>query len=595
MQNAANQTLAQDTFPLDGFRLSRLAQAVEGLSREQLTWASGYLAGLGAAPAWPEPQLAKGPALTILYASVGGNARSVAETLEDDASARGLSARLVSADQYKARDLGKERLLYVVISTQGEGDPPESAHELFRYLTGKKPPRLEALEYAIFGLGDSGYEHFNQAARDLDRHFQALGATAVAERVDADVDYQGQTDDWYAQVLRIAEKTRPADEAQVIPLQRQAPGIVRHDRQHPYPAEVLENRPITTPDAVTAVHHLVLEIDPGVIRYQPGDALGVLFHNDAALIEEILALTGLSADLPVRVRDEGLSLYEALRSHLELTQLHPRVVAGWAEHTGNSELTGLVADEVALRAFAGERQLVDLLLAHPAPIDAVSLVTMLQPLQPRLYSIASSQTEYPDEVHLTVARVEYESFSRAHLGGASGHLTRRIEQGDVQAIYVAENNGFRLPRDSGTPVIMVGAGTGIAPFRAFLQQRAAEDGQGRNWLVFGNRHFHHDFLYQKDWIDYRKAGHLDRVSLAFSRDSDDRPYVQDRLLEAGAEVYRWLRDGAHFYVCGGLAMEKAVRRSLTKIVETHAGLSPAEADEFIEDLQSQGRYQKDAY
>jgi len=595
MQDAANGALAQNAFPLDGPRLSRLGQAVEGLDPAQLNWASGYLAGLGAATAVSAAQTTRAPALTILYASAGGNARSVAETLADDAAARGLSSRLVSADQYKARDLGKERLLYVVISTQGEGDPPESAHELFRYLTGKKPPRLEALEYAIFGLGDSGYEYFNQAARDLDRHLQALGATAVAERVDADVDYQGQTDDWYTQVLRIAEKTRPADEAQVIPLQRQTPGVVRHDRNHPYQAEVLENRPITTTDAVTAVHHLALEVDPEVIRHQPGDALGVVFHNDAVLVEEILALTGLTADAPVRLQDRTLRLYDALRSHLELTQLHPKVVAGWAEHTGDGELLGLVGDQAGRRAFAGERQLLDLLLAHPAPIDAGALLALLQPLQPRLYSIASSQAEYPDEVHLAVARVEYESFGRGHVGGASGHLTRRVEQGDVQAVYVVENNGFRLPRDNGAPVIMVGAGTGIAPFRAFLQQRVADGSEGHNWLVFGNRHFHHDFLYQKDWIDYRKAGHLERVSLAFSRDSDDRPYVQDRLLEAGAEIYRWLRDGAHFYVCGGLAMEKAVRRSLATIVETHAGLSPAEAGEFIQDLQSQGRYQKDAY
>ena len=595
MQNAANEAEVQGAFPLDGLQLSRIVQAVDGLSREQLTWASGYLAGLGAAPAWSAPRMVEAPAFTVLYASVGGNARSVAETLADEATARGLSPRLVSVDRYRVRDLARERLLYVVISTQGEGEPPEGAHELFRYLSGNKPPQLDDLEYAIFGLGDSSYQHFNRAAHDLDRHFQALGATAVAERVDADVDYLGQTEDWYARVLRIAEKTRPADQAQVIPLQRASAVAVRHDRNHPYRAELLENRRITTDDAVSAVHHLALEIDPAVIRYQPGDALGVLFHNAPELVDEILSLTGRAADEPVTVQNQSLSLYDALRSHLELTQLHPRVVAGWAEHIGDAALLSLIEDKSALREFAGQRQLIDMLHAYPARIGADALVSRRRARQPRLYSIASSQAEYPDEVHLTVATVEYRTLGRIHLGGASGHLTRRIEQGDVQQIYVAENPAFRLPQDGDRAVIMVGAGTGIAPFRGFLQQRVANGDRGPNWLVFGNRHFHRDFLYQNEWIEHRRAGHLDRVTLAFSRDSDERPYVQTRLTEEGGEIFRWLQDGAHLYVCGGLAMEKAVRRSLANVVQTHGGLGAAEADEFIEDLQSQGRYQKDAY
>ena len=453
MQNAANEALAPGAFPIDGFQLSRLAQAIEGLSREQLRWASGYLAGLADVHAQPSPQAIPSPSLTILYASVGGNARAVAEELAAGANTRGLASRLVSADQYRVRDLAKEKLLYLVVSTQGEGEPPESAHELFRYLKGKKPPKLDSLDYAIFGLGDSSYEFFNQAAKDLDRYLQAAGATAIAERIDADLDYATQTQAWFDRVLELAEQTCPTQDARVIPLQRPAASVARHGRHHPYRAEVLDNRRITTTDAVTAVHHLALAIDPAVIRYQPGDALGVLFQNDPALIDELLSLADLSGDAQVELKGESLSLYEALRARLEITQLHPGVVCAWADIVGGSALKDLVEDKAVLRTFAAERQVVDLLRAYPAKPSADELVALLQPMRPRLYSIASSQSEYPDEVHLTVATLEYQAHGHQHLGGASGHLTRRIETGDVQAVYVAENNGFRLPQDPDAPVI----------------------------------------------------------------------------------------------------------------------------------------------
>lgn len=595
MQNAAHETVTPDAPALDGFQLSRLAQAVEGLNREQLTWASGYLAGLGSGRDLAPQPVESAPGLTILYATVGGNARAVAESLAGEARARGLAPRLVSAEQYRVRDLGKERLLFVVISTQGEGEPPEAANELFRYLAGKRPPRLDELEYAVFGLGDASYAQFNQAARDLDARLRSLGATSVIDRVDADVDYARFTADWSARALKIAEKTRPADAAQVIPLQRQQPAAARHDRHNPYAAVVVDQRRITTADAVTAVHHLALEIDPAVIRYQPGDALGVRFHNDPALVNAILALAGLPAEAHVTLDRGPMTLFDALRSHLELTQLHPSVVAAWADVSGAASLRALAKDPDSLRAFAAERQLVDLLQAFPAAVAADDFAALLTPLQPRLYSIASSQAETPDEVHLTVAEVAYSAFGRDHSGAASGHLAHRVGEGDVQQIYVAENNAFRLPADDAVPVIMIGAGTGIAPFRAFLQERKQRGATGRNWLVFGNRHFHRDFLYQAEWIRHREAGLLHKVSLAFSRDGDERTYVQDRLIDDGAEVYRWLEQDARLYVCGSLAMERAVRQALQAIVRAHANVDEAAAEAYIADLLSQGRYQKDVY
>ncbi len=595
MQTAAQNTVTSDDPALDGFQLSRLAQALQGLSRQQLIWASGYLAGLGQERPPSPPVSEATPTITILYATVGGNARAVAEGLAGRVRAAGLAPRLVAADHYRVRELAKERLLFVVISTQGEGEPPEAANELFRYLAGKRPPRLDALEYAVFGLGDSSYAHFNQAARDLDARLRELGGTPVVDRVDADVDYESRVGDWSDAVLRVAEKARPADAAQVIPLHGQPQASARHDRDNPYPAVVVDQRRITTEDAVTPVYHLALEIDPAVIRYRPGDALGVRFDNDPELVNTILGLTGLCADASVDLQGESMTLFEALRSHRELTQLHPSVVTAWADLSGADALRALADDRDALRAFAAERQFLDLLHDYPAALAADDLVGLLKPLKARLYSIASSQAETPEEVHLAVGEVAYAAFGRERRGAASGHLARRIDEGDVQPIYVAENTAFHLPSDDAAPLIMIAAGTGVAPFRAFLQEREQRGASGRNWLVFGNRHFHRDFLYHAEWVRHRDSGLLDRYSLAFSRDSDQRPYVQDRLIAEGEALYEWLEQGAHVYVCGGLAMERAVSQTLQTIVQTHARIDTEAAKAYLSDLQSQGRYRKDVY
>ncbi|MEJ2463918.1 MAG: flavodoxin domain-containing protein [Candidatus Thiodiazotropha sp.] len=594
MQNNAKRAVGFPPHPLDGLQLTRLQQAVEGLNSEQLAWASGYLAGLGSVQPVPERAANEAPAVTILYATQGGNARGVAESLAASATARGLAPRLVSADQYRPRDLAKERLLVAVISTQGEGEPPESAHELFKYLKGNKPPRLDGLHYAVFGLGDSSYEFFNQAGSQLDALLQGAGAHALQARVDADVDFQSIAASWQEQLLTAVEKQQPADQARIIPLQRK-PSVVRHDITHPYQAELLERRRITGSDAVSEVYHLALEIDAEAILYRPGDALGLFFRNDPALVEEILALSGLAGEAEVSLGGGSLSLAQALAERLELTQLHPRVVKGWASVSDDARLAALAEDAEALRRFARERQFIDLLQAHPAELDAQRLVELLNNQQPRLYSIASSQAAYEDEIHLTVSTLGYRAHGRDHLGGASGYLGRRIAEGDRLGVYVAENPGFRLPQAGDTPIIMVGAGTGIAPYRAFLQERQVLGSSGRNWLVFGNRHFHRDFLYQTEWLDYRKQGLLDRISLAFSRDQGDRAYVQACLHEEGAEFYRWLQEGAHLYVCGGIAMEQAVRQSLLEIVCAQDGLDAESAEVFIESLREQGRYQRDVY
>ncbi len=343
------------------------------------------------------------------------------------------------------------------------------------------------------------------------------------------------------------------------------------------------------------MQHLSLAIDPQLVTYRPGDALGVWFRNDPDLVDAVLHLTGLDAKEPVEIQGQSQSLGEALASRLELTQLHPLVVKAWAALTGNSTLAGLAQDSKILRAFATERQFIDLLHDYPGEIDAANLVKTLQPVQPRLYSIASSQAAYEDEIHLTVSSTQYQAHGREHLGAASGYLSRRIDAGDEIQVYIAENPAFSLPDDGDTALILIGTGSGIAPYRAFLQEREAIGATGPVWLVFGNRNFHRDFLYQTDWLKYRKAGLLERVSLAFSRDTNAPAYVQDRLSEEGAELFRWLQEGARIYVCGCVAMEKGVSEALHGIIAKHGGMSTESATQYVEDLHAGKRYLRDVY
>ncbi|MEW8624288.1 MAG: assimilatory sulfite reductase (NADPH) flavoprotein subunit [Candidatus Thiodiazotropha sp.] len=579
--------------PLDDLQLSRLQQAIEGLNSEQLVWASGYLAALATYPPKLKQAANESPALTLLYATQSGNARSVAEALADRFQASGYTPRLVSAENYRPRDLAKEKILIVVISTQGEGEPPESAYGLFSYLEGKKTSTLSDLHYAIFGLGDSSYDQYCQAGKTLDRLLDEHGAKRLLDRVDADVDFQPQAETWQQQIHAVVKQHQPEDQALVIPLQRST--TVRYDRNNPYQAELIERRRITTDDALSEVHHLNLEIDPQRIRFQPGDALGLYFRNDPAMVEELLSLTGLSGEAKVTLGSEEMRLNQALAERLELTQLHPSVVRAWSSLTEDRRLSDLSENIEQLRKFVSDRQLIDLVSAFPAEVDEQGLVKLLHHQQSRLYSIASSQHAIEDEVHLTVATLQYQSHGRNHLGGASGDLTHRIEETDRVGVYVVENPSFRLPASPDTPMIMVGAGTGVAPYRAFLQQQESLGAHGRNWLVFGNRHFHRDFLYQTDWLDYRKSGLLERISLAFSRDNQERTYVQARLYEEGAELYHWLQEGAHLYVCGGVEMERGVYQSLLAVAQTHGGHDEASAAEYIESLRTQGRYQRDVY
>ena len=603
MQSSNLQQTREQQIALSELHLQRLTQAIHGLTREQVNWASGYLAGLSQAQQFPLAQETPAARVTVLYATHTGNGRGIAEKLADDALARGLNSRVLSVADFKPRDLSKEQYLILVISTHGEGEVPESAAELERYLFSQRPPQLEELSFSVFALGDSSYEYFCQAGKIFDERLEALGARRLLPRVDADISYEDAAVQWSDEIIYETLESLPGSSgagssSNVFNLSG-ATGQTRIDRSNPFHATLLDNRRITTDDAIANVHHIVLEVDPQVISYQPGDALGVWTKNDLSLVSEIIQAAGLDAETSVTLDGQSFTLAQALTEKLELTLLHPTVVANWASLSGSKALLSLVDDTRKLREFAQDRQLIDLISEFPLPADAKTdareLVEVLQPLQPRLYSIASSQQLNDDEVHLTVAALSYEAHGRGHLGAASNHLVHHLQHDDVLAVYVAGNAHFRLPSSGDVPIIMIGAGTGIAPYRAFLQQRQAEGASGKNWLVFGNRHFKRDFLYQQDWVNFRKAGLLEKVSLAFSRDTTTRAYIQDKLRENAEELYQWLQQGAQIYVCGGIYMEKGVRESIAEIVNTYGEASDRDADEIIENLRAQGRYLREVY
>lgn len=588
--------------PLNPEQLARLQAVTTDLTPTQLAWVSGYFWGTlnqqpGAAVATPAP-VAEMPGITLISASQTGNARRVAEALRDDLLAAKLSVTLVNAGDYKFKQIANEKLLVIVTSTQGEGEPPEEAVALHKFLFSKKAPKLENTAFAIFGLGDTSYEFFCQSGKDFDSKLAELGGERLLDRVDADVEYQAAAAEWRARVVEVLKSRAPF----ATPAQAVASGAVNEIHTSPYTKEaplsatLSVNQKITGRDSEKDVRHIEIDLGDSGLRYQPGDALGVWYQNDPALVKEIVELVWLKGDESVTVNGKSLPLSEALQWHVELTVNTANIVENYATLTRSESLLPLVGDKAQLQHYATTTPVVDMLRFSPAQLDAQALVDLLRPLTPRLYSIASSQAEVESEVHITVGAVRYEVEGRARAGGASSFLADRVEEEGEVRVFIEHNDNFRLPTNPETPVIMIGPGTGIAPFRAFMQQRAAEGASGKNWLFFGNPHFTEDFLYQVEWQRYVKEGVLSRIDLAWSRDQKEKVYVQDKLREQGAELWRWINDGAHIYVCGDAnRMAKDVEQALLDVIAEFGAMDAESADEFLSELRVERRYQRDVY
>ncbi|WP_404341483.1 assimilatory sulfite reductase (NADPH) flavoprotein subunit [Pseudoalteromonas mariniglutinosa] len=593
--------------PLSQEQVQKLQGLVAELNPIQQAWVSGYLAASANAGSLTGASVtahavAEAAPLTILYGSQTGNAKGVATKLKEQAESRGLAVKLVSMADYKPTALKKEKFITVVVSTYGEGEPPEDAETLHEFLTTKKAPKLDGVKVAVIGLGDSSYEFFCQTAKDFEQRFNKLGAETIFQRADLDVDYEDEAATWINGALDVFEPDLKAQQeangGQVVnmPFAASVTAASQYTKQNPFAAELSLVQKITGRDSTKDVRHVEISLEGSDITYTPGDSLGVYFLNDEVLVDEILTLTQIDAASQVKIADEELSVRDALIEKLELTQSYPGFVEKYAIATGTPELLKLVEDKAAMRAYIEPRQIFDVIRQNPAKLEAQTLVDCLRKLQARLYSIASSQAEVEDEVHLTVGVVEFDTFGSEHLGGCSGYLARRAEEGCKVKVFSEHNDNFRLPSNDDTAIIMVGPGTGIAPFRAFLQERDAREASGKNWLFFGNPHFTQDFLYQVEIQGYLKSGLLSKVDVAFSRDQAEKIYVQDKLRENSKDVFEWLESGAHFYVCGDAnRMAKDVHQALLDIVKENSGKNDADAEQYLKDLRSANRYQKDVY
>ncbi|MDP2573274.1 assimilatory sulfite reductase (NADPH) flavoprotein subunit [Vibrio penaeicida] len=596
--------------PLNDQQIGQLQQAISELSPQQLAWVSGYFWGISqnqpAGAAAPINQAAAAVAakpagkLSIIFASQTGNAKGVAEALKEEAQAEGIAVELFDASDYKGKNLAKETHVIVVASTNGEGEAPDNAMELHEFLQSKKAPKLPNLQYAVIGLGDSSYEFFCQTAKDFDEYLSKLGATSFIDRLDCDVDYEAPAAEWRKAALEKAKDMLSAgNEAEVVQLHAGGQPAAAHSqytKQKPYTATLLTSQKITGRDSGKDVRHIEIDLDESGITYQPGDALGVWYENSAELVDAILAKVGLSGIETIEVDGESLSIRTALISKYEVTTSNPQLVTKFAEFSGSKKLEKLVADKDKLREYAGNTQVIDVLGEKKTKLSAEELVGILRRLTPRLYSIASAQSEVDEEVHLTVGVVEYGVGEETRYGGASSFLSHRLEEGGEVKVFIENNNNFKLPQDDNTPVIMIGPGTGIAPFRSFIQERDNRDAEGKNWLLFGDRTFTQDFLYQVEWQKYLKSGLLTQLDVAFSRDQQEKVYVQHRILEHAEQMWQWIQDGAYIYVCGDATrMAKDVNDALVSVAKEHGGLSQEKAEEFINDLRKAKRYQRDVY
>ncbi|MBE3662570.1 sulfite reductase [NADPH] flavoprotein, alpha-component [Vibrio navarrensis] len=606
--NTKPKELAGLASPINDSQLNQLQQTISQLSPQQMAWVSGYFWGLSqsqtlgaSAPLTQATALtAAKPAgkLTIIFASQTGNAKGVAEALEHEAQAAGIAVQLFDASDYKGKDLAKETHVIFVASTNGEGEAPDNALELHEFLQSKKAPKLPNLQYGVIGLGDSSYEFFCQTGKDFDAFLEKLGAKRFIERVDCDVDYDAPAAEWRAKALESVKEALVSSQAQVVqlPVGHAATSHSQYNKQNPYTATLLTSQKITGRDSGKDVRHIEIDLADSGLTYQPGDALGVWYENSAQLANVVAAAVGLSGVESVEVDGESLSLHSALVSKYEITGANPQFVTKFAELSGSKKLQKLVEDKDKLREYAANTQIVDVLKEKKTKLSAEQLISLLRRLTPRLYSIASSQSEVDEEVHLTVGIVEYDVDGEVRQGGASSYLGQRLEEGETVKVFIEHNNNFKLPQDDSTPVIMIGPGTGIAPFRSFIQERDNRGADGKNWLFFGDRTFTQDFLYQVEWQKYLKSGILTRLDVAFSRDQHEKVYVQHRVLEQAEQVWQWLQDGAYVYICGDATrMAKDVHEALLVVAQQQGGLSREKAEEYFNELRKAKRYQRDVY
>ena len=585
---------------------------------EQRMWLNGFLAGVfsdanpsGAASlagalgasveaGWPKPPL------VVLYGSQTGTAEGLAKKTKVEAEKRGFAPKLVSMEKFADVDLTKEENVLVITSTYGDGDPPDMAQAFWDWLKADTAPKLEHLRYSVLALGDTNYSAFCQFGKSCDERLAALGAKRVAERKDCDLDYETPAAEWTASVFTalgegLAQSRNGANGTNgsaPSAAEESAPAEEGYSKKNPFPARLLTNRRLSAEGSGKDVRHFEISLAGSGLTYEVGDALGVMPANCPQFVGEILAALGCDGEEAVKTSIGEMPLRLALTQHFDITRPSAEFLAAAALRSPGSELAALLdpARKDDLKKWLYGREIIDVLPGLTTPFAPAEFVALLKKLAPRLYSISSSLKAHADEVHLTIAAVRYEAHGRSRKGVASTFLADRVGDTGTVGVYVQPSHGFKPPVNGDTPMIMVGPGTGIAPFRAFLEERLATGAKGRNWLFFGDQKRATDFLYQEQLESWVKDGHLTRLDLAFSRDQAEKIYVQSRMLEAAAELWSWLEAGAHFYVCGDASrMAKDVDAALHTVIEKAGGKSADEAKAYVDRLKSEKRYQRDVY
>ena len=598
--------------PLNSDQKEIVDNLLHNFNDQQLTWLAGYLTGITlpqslktaplAAPtigtAAPVIKNVEIPTITVLYGSRTGNGTSVAKKIKEIGETKGLRLELQDMNEYPLNKLKDEKLLLVIVSTHGEGVPPIAAEEFYSFIHGKRAPKLTNTKFSVLALGDSSYVQFCQTGKDIDKKLEELGAQRLFNRVDCDVDFAAKAQEWIDGIL-----SKLSDNASQAPKVngeaklngQSAAATVAYNKSNPFRAKLLDRVKLNGRGSDKETFHIELSIEGSGLTYEPGDAVGVFGQNPKRTVDELIKALSLNPEEQVETEKGKNSLEHWLTSHYEISTLNAEVIRNYNEYAKSPELTDLLYDTAKLKDFLYGHDVVDMVQQYPAKLTGTDLLKILRKLQPRLYSISSSPNAHSEEIHLTVAVVRY-SNTRYKEGVCSSFLADRIGDDDYVDIFIEKNPEFRLPANADTPVIMVGPGTGLAPFRAFLEEQDARGAKAKNWLFFGDRHFTTDFLYQTELQSFHKKGLLTRLNVAFSRDTDKKVYVQHKMLEQSRELFHWLEEGAHFYVCGDMKnMWNDVNKTLLDIIAREGGLSEEKAGEYLKNLKKTKRYQVDVY
>ncbi|RIM82248.1 assimilatory sulfite reductase (NADPH) flavoprotein subunit [Staphylococcus arlettae] len=607
--------------PFSEEQATQINQLLSTLTPEQQVWLSGYLTAnqqLGTAVVAPEAatanattastsigtndthEITKPRAITVLYGSETGNAQSLAEVLDARLTENGYTVTLSSMDAFKTKDLKKVEDLFIVSATHGEGDPPDNAITFHEFIHSRKAPKLSGVRYSVLSLGDESYEFFCQTGKDFDARLKELGGESLVERVDCDLDYDEPADKWMNDILHAL--SGPQDNRDVVSESHtsvQSAKEKKYSKSNPYEAEVLENINLNGRGSNKEVRHVELLLDNYGEGFEPGDCLAILPENDPEIVTQLIEVLNFDAQAVVTVDTNGteVTLEDALTSHVEITKLTKHLIQKLAELVDDSTLSTKLAEDGWVQNYIEGRDLVDFFTDFAVTqLQPQALVDVLRKLPAREYSIASSYKANPDEVHLTVCAVRYEAHNRERKGVCSIQFAERVQPGDTVKMYLKKNPNFKFPFDEDKKVIMIGPGTGVAPFRSYLEEREELDLKGNTWLFFGEQHFTTDFLYQTDWQGWLDEGYLSKIDLAFSRDTDEKVYVQHRIEENSATFYQWLEEGAAIYVCGDEKyMAKDVHEAIRRVVEKEGHLSEADAETYLTQLKTEKRYQRDVY